>query len=419
MKPDAPPETGTGRWASREVPLMGAPPRIDNCFLGPGRSLSLISHLAGSPHRSYSLVSAGNVKTHRLLVLGLVFLHWTRAPVPGDEVDDTVAGLGTVAIDGNYDYPLRIIAHNLAQHPNDPRLTRFKALLLLSRQREMGAAANGPVAAETSMSEVPDFPCATPIEGRPFTTVTARIGMVWIPAGTLLMSSIRGSDDDTLVTLSHGYWLGRTEVTQAQWAAVMDNLPRPSRYRGANRPVEQVSWVSAMAFCLKVTDSERSAGRLPAGYVYALPTEAQWEFACRAGGPGSATVSPDLAWCSINSDQQSHSVGQKNPNAWGLYDMHGNVWEWCIDGYQGYPGGAVTDLQGGYAAPSAATFRIVRGGGFMSNLGECRADNRQWNPLNASNATTGLRLALVPQHPIVKERIAPGDPTESPRDPSP
>src|SRR5690606_19472155 len=122
--------------------------------------------------------------------------------------------------------------------------------------------------------------------GRDFTTETAAITLPRIAPGTFLMRRTLDSDYATLATLSRGYWRGPTAVTREQWQAVMENIPVPSLFKGSDRPGERVAWLSAMEFCQKLTDRERAAGGLPAGYVYTLPTEAQWEYACRAGTTG-------------------------------------------------------------------------------------------------------------------------------------
>lgn len=379
---------------------MARPSTVATVFSRTPSEVSLISGLAERDGRQDCRRPLAPVKTIRpILVCLLLAIGGNRSAI-ADELDDWLTGLGRVANEGNYDYPLRLLRVDVEHDLSDPRVTRFRAALLRARENKIGAAADAAVPVDSASAGLPKFAQHAPIAGKPFTTDLAGISMMWIPAGKLLMSAVRGSDDDTVVTLSQGYWLGRTEVTQAEWAEVMDNVPHPSRYKGANRPVEQISWVTAMAFCRKLTEAESVAGHLPAGYEYSLPTEAQWEFACRAGGSGNAPVTPDAAWCIVNSERTPHAVGLKSPNAWGLYDMHGNVWEWCVDGYQGYPGGEVTDLQAGYTAPSAATFRILRGGGFMSTLGECRADYRGWLPLNAGNSSIGLRLALVPRRVV-------------------
>ncbi len=216
--------------------------------------------------------------------------------------------------------------------------------------------------------------------------------MIWIASGKFLMSGTHGAGDDTEVTLTHGYWLGRTEVTQSQWQALMDRLPIPSHFKGSDLPVEQVAYDLVMEFCGKLTERERAAGRLPEGYRYTLPTEAQWEYACRAGTTGIyAGDIAAMAWIETNSGGQTHSVAQKRPNAWGFYDMHGNVGEWCANWYAGYPGGKVSDPTG----PALGQFYVVRGGSWGDAAGACRSAFRNWTPGNSSHARLGFRLALT------------------------
>jgi formylglycine-generating enzyme required for sulfatase activity len=169
----------------------------------------------------------------------------------------------------------------------------------------------------------------------------------------------------------------------------------PSYFKnaGANAPVEGVSWDDAQEYCRKLTERERAAGRLPAGYEYSLPTEAQWEYACRAGTTGPYAGNGDLSsmgWYDDNSGSTTHPVGQKQANAWGLYDMHGNVWEWCHDWYGSYPGGAVTDPTGA----SSGSYRVGRGGSWNLDAGFCRSALRII--LDPSNRfiNLGFRLAL-------------------------
>ena len=185
------------------------------------------------------------------------------------------------------------------------------------------------------------------------------VTLVPIAGGTFSMGSMSGGSDEqpvTKVTLSP-FWLAKTEVTQAQWEAVMGS--NPSYFKGGQLPVENVSWDDAMEFCRKLTERERQAGRLPTGTIYTLQTEAQWEYACRAGTTGDYAGGLDaMAWYSKNSGVTTRAVGTMRANAWGLHDMHGNVWEWCLDWYGPYSGGRVTDPKG---APSG-TIRVYRGG---------------------------------------------------------
>ena len=242
-------------------------------------------------------------------------------------------------------------------------------------------------------ADVPAAP-GRPAPGKDFTVESPPIAMLWVAPGTFLMSSTHGAGDDTLVTLTRGYWLGRTEVTQGQWQAVMDYVPLPSFFKGSDRPVEQVAWEVAMIFCGRLTERERAAGRLPDGWEYTLPTEAQWEYACRAGTTGIyAGAVEAMAWYDANSGGQTHPVAQKQPNAWGFFDLEGNVQEWCADWYGSYPGGRVNDPAG----PAEGQFRVVRGGSWAGPAGYCRSAFRNWTRGLASQSAIGFRLALSPR----------------------
>lgn len=217
--------------------------------------------------------------------------------------------------------------------------------------------------------------------------------MIWIAPGTFLMSATHGAGDDTWVRLTRGYWIGQTEVTQAQWQAVIDHIPLPSFFKGTSRPVERVAFDTVIFFCARLTERERAAGRLPPGYVYALPTEAQWEYACRAGSTGLYSGPLDaVAWYGANSGGQTHPVAQKQPNAWGLHDMHGNVLEWCADWFAGYPGGRVDDPTGA----AEGQFRVLRGGAFNAAAGTCRSSYRGWAKIFLTQPNAGFRVALTP-----------------------
>jgi formylglycine-generating enzyme required for sulfatase activity len=237
-----------------------------------------------------------------------------------------------------------------------------------------------------------------PSQGQGWTVPELNLEMAYIRPGTFTMGSPasesgRSNDEgpQTQVTLTKGYWLGKTKVTQAQWEALMGS--NPSSFKGADRPVEQVSWNDAMEFCRKLTERGRSAGRLPEGYEYTLPTEAQWEYACRAGTPspyGGDGNLDDMGWYSRNSGRTTHPVGQKLANAWGLYDMHGNVWEWCLDWEGNYPGGAVRDPTG----PASGISRVLRGGCWNRDAFGCRSAYRVWYDVGISDDDLGFRLAL-------------------------
>jgi formylglycine-generating enzyme required for sulfatase activity len=287
------------------------------------------------------------------------------------------------------------------------------------------------------------------------------IELEWIPAGAFTMGSpdsdVLARPDEkpqTQVTLTKGFWLGKTTVTIGQWKSLTglgvrtqlihmiqdDTLydfdgkqetvrdymhfsrdADPGRYlarENDNLPMYFVSWNDAMEFCRELNQRERAAKRLPAGYEYNLPTEAQWEYACRAGttestyaGPmviedGKAPVLENIAWYSANSPDNytgkgfnvggrnggPHAVGQKQPNAWGLYDMTGNIWQWCSDWYGSYPGGNVTDPTG----LATGADRVNRGGSFGSGARDERSANRAKNPPAEGSAYRGFRIALCP-----------------------
>jgi formylglycine-generating enzyme required for sulfatase activity len=169
----------------------------------------------------------------------------------------------------------------------------------------------------------------------------AELEMVWVPGGSFRMGSIDGQIDERPaheVTLN-GFWIGKYQVTQAQYQAIMGS--NPSRYKGSRNPVELVSWDGATEFCRKLSKST--------GKKYTLPSEAQWEYACRAGCQGkfcfgdSESDFGNYAWWGGNSDDMTHPVGEKRPNRFGLYDMHGNVCEWCLDWYHDNYEGAPTN----------------------------------------------------------------------------
>ncbi len=218
-----------------------------------------------------------------------------------------------------------------------------------------------------------------------------------IPAGTFDWGSERPDATMerpiTTVTHSRPFWMGRTEVTQAQWRLVMGS--DPAYFKGDNLPVERVTFDEAIMFCRALTDRERVAGRLPEGYHYWLPQEAQWEYACRAGTTGDYSGElAAMAWYGREIDG-TREVGRKEANAWGLHDMHGNVWEWCADLAGAYPGGRVTDPRGP-ADSQYRTARIVRGGAWWYSAEYCRSASRNKRDQNLRSSSVGFRVALVP-----------------------
>jgi formylglycine-generating enzyme required for sulfatase activity len=220
------------------------------------------------------------------------------------------------------------------------------------------------------------------------------IGMEFavIPAGEFTMGSNTFEDIEKpthKVTLTQPFQLGMYEVTQEQYAKVVGT--NPSKNKGSANPVEQVSWLDAVAFCKLLSDlPEEKASR----YVYRLPTEAEWEHACRAGttsdysfGNGDSELG-DYAWNSKNSGGTSHPVGGKQPNGFGLYDMHGNVWEWCQDWKGDYLSSSVINPTG----PVTGGSRRNRGGGWGDGSNRCRSAYRGGNTPDYRRSHLGFRL---------------------------
>ena len=219
--------------------------------------------------------------------------------------------------------------------------------------------------------------------------------MVYVEGGTFDMGATteQGSDAESdekpvhSVTLD-GYYIGRCEVTQELWEAVMGR--NPSKFKGAQNPVERVSWSDCQEFVSRLNSLT--------GRTFRLPTEAEWEYAARGGKKsrhykysGSGNID-DVAWYDNNSGGSTRPVGTKSPNELGIYDMSGNVWEWCSDWYGGYSAGAQTNPQG----PSSGSRRVVRGGSWYRNARYCRVSFRNLDDPVSSNNNCGLRLVLVP-----------------------
>ncbi len=236
------------------------------------------------------------------------------------------------------------------------------------------------------------------------------LDMIWINPGKFRMGSPKnekGRSENELqheVTLTQGYWMGKYEVTQAQYEAVTGK--NPSLSKGADLPVQRVDWYDAKAFCEKLTEIEKAPCLLPEGYQYTLPTEAQWEYACRAGTTTALNSGKNLSdkyqcpemdevgWYKYNSDDKTHPVGQKLPNDWGLYDMHGNVSEWCLDWWNRYEydsSSAVMDPKG----PSEGSYRVIRGGDRCGDRAyECRSAYRDYGYPSSYIFSRGFRVAL-------------------------
>lgn len=213
----------------------------------------------------------------------------------------------------------------------------------------------------------------------------------WCPAGEFMMGSPLDEpgrvNNEKLhkVRITRGFWLLETEVTQEMWESVMGT--NPSRWKDRQNPVENVSWDDCQKFCLRL--GQRM------GQQIKLPTEAQWEYACRAGSKAPYVGDLDSkCWNNGNSGSEPHNVKQKKPNAWNLYDMHGNVWEWCSDYYvKNYP---LTQLNDPETISSSSMHRVIRGGGVNSDDKRCRAAFRSWHSPDYRDCVIGLRILLVP-----------------------
>jgi formylglycine-generating enzyme required for sulfatase activity len=238
--------------------------------------------------------------------------------------------------------------------------------------------------------------------------------MIPISPGTFTMGSPTDEVDRWLdetqhtVVLTCGFYIGTYLVRQADYLALMG--VNPSHCKGTNYaqctlncPVEMVSWNDATNYCAQFTQQEAAAGRLAPGWEYRLPTEAEWEYACRAGtttrfsygdDPGYVNLG-SYAWYCDNSGIETHPVGQKLPNPWRLFDVHGNVGEWCQDWYGNYPSGTVTDPQG----PDTGQHRVYRGGSWSHSGGWCRSAQRFHNSPTTTSDLVGFRMVLAPPQP--------------------
>jgi formylglycine-generating enzyme len=237
-----------------------------------------------------------------------------------------------------------------------------------------------------------------------------KMKLVWIPAGAFAMGSYDGDDNEydderpVSVSLTCAFWLGAYPVTQAEWRSVMRTAPWSgveSVREGEDFPATCVSWDEAAEFCQQFTTTERERQRLSAGWKYDLPTEAQWEYACRAGTPTRFSFGDqdcellEYGWFVRNAyfadELYAHRVGQKKPNPWGLFDMHGNVWEWCRDWYR-------SDLPGGIdpEVSAEARSRVARGGCWDFPARFCCSADRGWFPPDYKFDHLGFRVAAVP-----------------------
>ena len=241
--------------------------------------------------------------------------------------------------------------------------------------------------------------------GDNFTVPDLNLTMIWVKPGTFMMGSPEsesGRYDGEVqheVTLTNGFYLGKYELTQAQWAKVMGSDLKDTEW-----PEEYVSWVDAVVFCKKLTEMEKKAGRVPEGMAYQLPTEAQWEYACRAGTTTAFSWGDSIKFSNANYEYDVSDfwgnpipVGKYPPNPWGFHDMHGNVWEWCADWYGPYPIGSVTNPEG----PAAGSNRVARGGSWKVDGVLLRSARRRGPGNNPSNLGTRVSLRASKGKPLL------------------
>lgn len=209
--------------------------------------------------------------------------------------------------------------------------------------------------------------------------------------GSPVTEGMRNLDEvEHKVVISDGFFISETECSQGQWQFVMTN--NPSYFKGVDRPVEQVSWDEANRYCIRLTDIHRKTGLIGEDMEWRLPTESQWEYASSAGGLGDGGLNLDLvAVYSKNSGSSTHKVKSKFPNAWGLYEMKGNVWEWCFDWYGEYdPRESVDPVR-----ISISSGRVFRGGGWLLGSEYCRSASRRWSAPSLRYSYVGFRPVLV------------------------
>ncbi|MCB2185392.1 MAG: formylglycine-generating enzyme family protein [Deltaproteobacteria bacterium] len=263
------------------------------------------------------------------------------------------------------------------------QLRRRWSTAVLGLAVALGAAL---AAAEPGAGDTPG--AASP--GLPVITNHLGMNFVRLPAGSFAMGSHRGPAEERpvhQVTIRRAFYLQTTEVTQGQWKALLGHNPSDFRNCGDDCPVEQVSWLEAQEFIRRLNLAEGTD-------KYRLPTEAEWEYAARAGSPGDYCFGDavarlgDYAWYQANSQGRTQRVASKKPNAWGLYDLHGNVGEWVADWAGAYPAGPVSDPQG----PGRGSDRVLRGGAWNDDVASQRAADRLWLPPTLHYYSVGFRL---------------------------
>lgn len=230
---------------------------------------------------------------------------------------------------------------------------------------------------------------AAPIEPKPF-VFNPSIRMVAVDPGRY----VRVTDVQQTITLTKRFWIGTHEISQAEYQSVMGS--NPSFFKGETLPVEKVKFDQAVEFCRALTLKDRKAGRIRQDMIYRLPTEAEWEFACLGGATTPFSFSDidkvgDFVWSAENGEDKTQPVGGKKPNAWGLYDMHGNVWEWVVDWFAPHPKESqLTDPEG----PPSGEHKVFKGGGWSHEAKFSRATSRFMMAPDMGINFVGFRVVL-------------------------
>lgn len=230
---------------------------------------------------------------------------------------------------------------------------------------------------------------------KPYVVASTGTAMQWVEPGSYQRPVGKDGKQSYEIAVSRGFWIGRYELTQGQWSSLMP--VNPSRVTGSPfLPVDSMAREDAVKFCQLLTQQEATEGRLPNGYVYRLPTEGEWEYACRSGSKEDFSVAPADFWCAENSGWRSHEVGEGRPNAWGLYDMHGNLGEWCLDAWRSEPNASVGRETDPFTPPPTKTSLFpVHGGSWWDGRNACKSQARE-ACLSVAGGYRGFRLVLGP-----------------------
>lgn len=286
----------------------------------------------------------------------------------------------------------------------------------ISGKRSDQAGSSAPVSQADDEAALSELPTAGTEAGEVRYFTASKIPFCWCPPGSFLMGSPADErsrrDDETpiSVTLTEGFWIQQHELTQREWRAATARIPWEELDLGSDLfitaddyPAVYVSWADATRFCRTVTLQETNAGRLTAGQYFQLPTEAQWEYACRAGTTtawsfgADGSLMPEFGWFVENTWNQNrhhaHMVAAKHPNPWNIFDMHGNVWEWCYDNYRKTLPGGINPIVLDRFQPN----RVCRGGGWSDLPPQMRSAARAFDIGAAGSIynATGFRMVLV------------------------